>query len=84
MGYGGKGEFAATTRDVSDTPLFSFKGSAKDAANAIRGWGTGTGKALGGAVANPSSGTAGLGEAPSTASLNQQLSAGRHAGGVRA
>ncbi|RKG96099.1 YtxH domain-containing protein, partial [Corallococcus carmarthensis] len=84
MGFGVKGEFAATTRDVSDTPLFSFKGSAKDAATAIGGWGTGSGKALGGAVALSSSGTAGLSEAPSSASLNKQLSTGRYAGGVRA
>ncbi|MBN8465425.1 hypothetical protein JYJ95_02820 [Corallococcus exiguus] len=84
MGFGGKGEFAAATRDVSDTPLFAFKGSAKDAATAIGGWGTGSGKALGGASASTASGTAGLGEAPSTASLNKQLSAGRYLGGVRA
>ena len=84
MGFGVKGEFAAKTRDVSDTPLFSFKGSAKDAATAIGGWGTGSGQTLGGAVANTSSGTAGLGEAPSSASLHRQMATARHLGGVRA
>ncbi|RKH55500.1 hypothetical protein D7V93_22670 [Corallococcus llansteffanensis] len=84
MGNGVKADFSAKTRDVSDTPLFSFKGSAKDAATAISGWGTGSGKALGGAVANTSSGTAGLGEAPSSASLHRQMATGRYLGGVRA
>ncbi|RKH07966.1 hypothetical protein D7V97_20915 [Corallococcus sp. CA053C] len=84
MGTGVKADFSAKTRDVSDTPLYSFKGSAKDAATALRDWGTGPGTAMGSAVAGTVSGTAGLGAAPSSAALNKQLSAGRYGGGVRA